>query len=158
MNAQYEKETGFISEQINERFELLGQAGLTDEERAKITSDVASLTQQLTALETQHAADLESLATETTNTIADLNQSVIEEQMESLRVLTEGVVSAMDSITGIGDGLSSQWATAFDTMSNGLINLGQKIKEGGAQWQDYAQLAVSAFQAAGSVMMALADQ
>ena len=98
------------------------------------------------------------MATETSNTIADLNQSVIEEQMESLRILTENVVSSMDAITSIGQGLSSEWATAFDTMSNGLINLGQKIKEGGAQWQDYGQLAVAAFSAAGSVMSALADQ
>ena len=158
MIAQYQKETDLISEQINERFELLGQAGLTNEERAKLTSEVASLTQQLTILETQHAAELENLATVTSNAIADLNQSVIEEQMESLRILTENVVGAMDSITSIGDGLSSEWATAFDTMSNGLINLGQKIKEGGAQWQDYAQLAVAAFSAAGSVMSALADQ
>ena len=158
MEAEYQKETAFIEQQLEERYELLGNAGLTDEERSKIAGEQNELIQQLAILETNHAVALADLATETSNTIADLNQSVIEEQMESLRMLTENVVSSMDAITSIGQGLSSEWATAFDTMSNGLINLGQKIKEGGAQWQDYGQLAVAAFQAAGSVMSALADQ
>lgn len=158
LETQYKKENQLIAEQINERYDLLAQEGLSDDDRAKIISEVADLTQQLYILETNHAAALAELAAETNSSIAELNQATIEQQMEALRILTENVVGAMDSITGIGEGLSSQWATAFDTMSNGLINLGQKIKEGGAQWQDYAQLAVAAFQAAGSVMNALADE
>lgn len=156
--AQFEKEKALIAKQITEREQLLGIEGLTEEEKQKIATEQAQLFQQLATLETEHAASLQELSQDVLNEIADLNQSVIEEQMDALRLLTENVVSSMDAITSVGDGLSSQWATAFDTMSNGLINLGQKIKEGGAQWQDYAQLAVAAFQAAGSVMSALAEE
>lgn len=154
----FEKEKAVITKQIAERENLLNIEGLTDEEKERITTEQAQLFQQLATLETEHAVSLAELSQDILNEIADLNQSVIEEQIESLRMLTENVVGAMESITSVGEGLSSQWATAFDTMSNGLINLGQKIKEGGAQWQDYGQLAVAAFQAAGSVMSALADQ
>ena len=158
LKKEYAKERGLIKQQMEEKENLMFTEGLTPEESAKIQAEYNELLQSLSALEAEHALNLQNLASDLNSTLVDMNQTVIQEQMDSLRVLTENVVSAMDSITGIGDGLSSEWATAFDTMSNGLINLGQKIKEGGAQWQDYAQLAVAAFQAAGSVMNALADQ
>ena len=157
-NAQYEKEKGFISQQIAERQALLETAGLTSEEKQRILTEQTELFQELAILETDHKRNLQELAIDLNNTIAELNQMVIEEQMESLRSMTETIVSSMDAITSTADGLSSKWATAFDMMSNGLINLGQKIKEGGAQWQDYANMAVAAFSAAGQVMSALADQ
>ena len=157
-NAQYEKEKGFISQQIAERQALLETAGLSSEEKQRILTEQTELFQELAILETDHKRNLQELAIDLNNTIAELNQMVIEEQMESLRSMTETIVSSMDAITSTADGLSSKWATAFDMMSNGLINLGQKIKEGGAQWQDYANMAVAAFSAAGQVMSALADQ
>ena len=157
-NAQYEKEKGFISQQIAERQALLETAGLSSEDKQRILTEQTELFQELALLETDHKRNLQELAIELNNTIAELNQMVIEEQMESLRSMTETIVSSMDAITSTADGLSSKWATAFDMMSNGLIDLGQKIKEGGAQWQDYANMAVAAFSAAGQVMSALADQ
>lgn len=158
LEADFKKQTDLINAQIDERYELLAQNGISEEQRNTITQEIAEMTDQLLTLDVEYNAALVEMSTETNNAIADLNQSVIEQQIESLRALTENVVGAMDSITGIGEGISSQWATAFDTMSNGLINLGQKIKEGGAQWQDYAQMAVAALSAAGSVMSALADE
>ena len=157
-NAQYEKEKGFISQQIAERQALLETAGLSSEDKQRILTEQTELFQELALLETDHKRNLQELAIDLNNTIAELNQMVIEEQMESLRSMTETIVSSMDAITSTADGLSSKWATAFDMMSNGLIDLGQKIKEGGAQWQDYANMAVAAFSAAGQVMSALADQ
>ena len=158
LENDFKNQTNLINEQINERYELLQKNGLSEDQRNKLLTEVAEMTNQLLTIETDHNIALQNLANETNGIIADISQSTIQTEMDSLRVLTETVTSAMDSIIGIGEGLSSEWATAFDTMSNGLIDLGQKIKEGGAQWQDYGQLAVAAFSAAGSVMSALADQ
>jgi hypothetical protein len=155
---KHAKEIELIEKQLDEKNELLMQQGITEEQRNQIVMDMQVLTQQLSTVDTQYAAALQDLAAENTAVIQGMNQDTIDIQMDSLRQLTENVVSAMDAITACGDGLSSNWATAFDTMSNGLIDLGQKIKEGGAQWQDYAQLAVAAFSAAGSIMSALADE
>lgn len=158
LEADFKRQSDLISEQINERYELLSKNGISDEQRTKLTAEVAQLSDQLLTIQTQHNAALQDLAIETNNIIAEVTQDTIQTEMDSLRALTDTVTAAMDSITGIGDGLSSEWATAFNTMSNGLIDLGQKVKEGGAGWQDYGQLAVAAFSAAGSVMKALADE
>ena len=158
LEADFKSQSNLINAQINERYELLQQNGLSEDQRNKLLTEVAEMSQQLLNIETEHNVALQDLANETNALVAESTQSIIQSEMDSLRVLTETVTAAMDSITGIGDGISSEWATAFDTMSNGLIDLGQKVKEGGAGWQDYGQLAVAAFSAAGSVMSALADE
>ena len=132
--------------------------GISEEQKQKILSEVTSLMQELQNLDTQYKVDLQNLSTSFATTVADNTESTIQSQMDSLRTLTDGVVSAMDAITSIGEGVSSEWATAFDTMANGLINLGQKVKEGTANWEDYGQMAVAGISAASSVMNALADE
>lgn len=158
LDAKHAKEIELIERQIDEKNELLAQDGITEEQRNQIVMEMNTLTQQMSTADAQYAAELQNMAAEHNAFVQGINQETIEIQMDSLRQLTENIVGAMDAITACGEGLSSNWATAFDTMSNGLINLGQKIKEGGAAWQDYAQLAVAAFQSAGAVMSALADE
>ena len=156
--AEYQKESKVLEEQLDEKQRLLAATGINEETKQKLQQEINSLTQDLLVLDTNYNATLQQMSLETAAAITDLNMETVQAQMDSLRDLTSEVVASMDAITGTADGLSSNWATAFDTMSNGLINLGQKIKEGGAQWQDYAQLAVVAFSAAGSIMSALADE
>lgn len=156
--AEYQKESKVLEEQLDEKQRLLAATGINEETKQKLQQEINSLTQDLLVLDTNYNATLQQMSLETAAAITDLNMETVQAQMDALRDLTSEVVASMDAITGTADGLSSNWATAFDTMSNGLINLGQKIKEGGAQWQDYAQLAVAAFSAAGSIMSALADE
>ena len=158
LEEDFKNQTNLISAQINERYELLAQHGITEEQRSNLLSEISEMSQQLLNIEAEHNIALQDLMNETNTIIAENTQSIIEEEMNSLRVLTENVTAAMNSITSVGEGISSEWANAFNTMSNGLVDLGQKIKEGAVQWQDYGQMAVAAFSAAGSIMNALADQ
>jgi len=57
-NAQYEKEKGFISQQIAERQSLLETAGLTSEEKQRILTEQTELFQELAILETDHKRNL----------------------------------------------------------------------------------------------------
>ena len=85
-------------------------------------------------------------------------QRQIEEQTEALHVYVDEISNAMDSIMATADGLSSHWTNAFNTLSHGLVDMGKALRNGSADWTTYGQMAVAALQAAGSVMMALADQ
>ena len=158
VTERYNAESELIESQIRERQELLKFEGITDEEKDRILTEIEQLSQNMTNLASKYQMDLHDMTAVLNGEITLMNEATIQAQMDSLRMLTENVVNAMDAIAACGDGISTQWISAFDTMSNGLINLGQKIKEGTATWSDYGQMAVAAFSAAGSMMSALAEE
>jgi len=112
----------------------------------------------LLTLQVQHNTALQDLAMETTNAIAKTTRDIVDVEIENLHSMVDNVVGSMDAIAACGDGISTAWAGAFETLSNGLINLTEKIKTGGAQWQDYSQLAIAGLQATSQVMNGLASQ
>lgn len=154
----FKRQSDLISEQINERYELMAQNGISDEQKAKLTQEIATMSDQLLTLQVQHNTALQDLAIETNNAIAETTRDIVDVEIENLHSMVDNVVGSMDAIAACGDGISTAWAGAFETLSNGLINLTEKIKTGGAQWQDYGQLAVAGLQAASQVMNGLASQ
>lgn len=165
-NDEYTREAALINQQLDERAELLEQVGLPEEDRNRILQEMNELTQQLVSIETNYNLEVQKLNQDLANSIEDSNDAIFQSRLDYMAMLKDQVVDAMDAITSIGDGISSEWATAFDTMSTGLLNFAQNLKttleDGKAGWKDYAQtaaqLAVSAFSAAASIMNALADE
>lgn len=163
---EYNREATLIEQQLAEKADLLGQVGLSEETRNQLAQEMNQLTAQLTSIETSYNVQVAELAGERQQIYLESDRAIYESRIEAVVMMKDQIVEAMDSITGIGEGLSSEWATAFDTMTSGLITFGENLKtqldNGKASWKDYAttaaQLAVSAFSAASSIMSALADQ
>ena len=72
--------------------------------------------------------------------------------------LTDQLSDSISRITSIGDGLSSEWANVFTTMSEGIQRVSAELKNGEKGWRQYANIAVSALNVASSMMVALADE
>ena len=155
---EYNANKQLIDQQIADNEFLMQQTGITPERAQEIMAETQQLYDQLIILDKEYAVQIAEVDAEMNATRTESRYAVIEAEMEALTMLRDGVTSAMDAIIASGDGLSSSWVTAFDTLSTGLLDLGQKVKEGSAGWQDYAQMAVAGLQAAASVMTALADE
>lgn len=158
VEKEYKSEQDLLVKLYNERGQLLELPGLKEEEKQKIEREMDDLIAQLQQSVAEYNLTVQQLENDTVNHMRELNMRAIDEEMNFLRAYSDELANSMDSIIGTADGLSSQWTRAFETMSNSVINLSQKVREGGALWNDYAQLAISAFQSAGAVMSALADE
>ena len=154
----YKANVKMIEQQIADNEFLMQQKGITPERQQEIIAQNQQLYDSLLLLQQEYNNQVTELEQEKNGIIAEANAVTIEAQMEVLAAFKDNVVSAMDAITSIGDGISSEWATSFDTLTTGIINLTEKVKEGTASWSDYGQMAVAAFSAAGSMMNALANE
>ena len=84
--------------------------------------------------------------------------TLIREQMSYLNEAAYQVADAMSLIMQSADGLSQKWVTAFQQMSDGLIEMGKNLREGKKDWSTYAQMASMALFSVGSMMSAMAEQ
>jgi hypothetical protein len=145
INKEYETEQDLLVKLYNERGELLKTPNLSEEDKQKIILEMEDLYAQLVQSVAEYNLVMQQIEYEATEKMQELHLRAIDEEMNALRDATDEMASVMDSIISSGDGLSSHWTSAFETMANGIINLTQKVREGGDAWQDYAQLAVAAF-------------
>lgn len=165
-NEEYTREAALIEQQLAEKADLLGQVGLSEETRNQLAQEMNQLTAQLLSIENDYNIKVAELADERQQIELESDAAIFESRIEYMTAMKDQVVEAMDAITGIGEGISSEWATAFDTMSTGIINFAQNLKttlaNGKADWKDYAnvasQLAASAFAAGAALMKGLADE
>ena len=77
---------------------------------------------------------------------------------DKLAELTDQMSDSISKITSIGEGMSSEWANVFQTMSDGIANVTAELKNGERGWRQYGAIAVSALNVASSMMVALADE
>ena len=100
---------------------------------------------------------------------AQLNLQLMEQEHDAVMRLNdemyEGLAQNLDilsdyasKIASIGDGISSQWATVFSSMQDGLASVQNALKDGGKSWQSYGKIAVAALSVAANTMLALADE
>ena len=80
-------------------------------------------------------------------------------------VMVSGITASLDElsafaseIASIGEGISSEWANVFSTLSEGVAVVAQDLKEGKKGWQTWGQAAAMACQVASNTLMALADE
>lgn len=98
--------------------------------------------------------------------IREENKKTIEEEKKKFNKLIDDYVNAIDTlteftntITSIGDGISSQWANVFENLSQGVSSVSKILKEEGIKsWKGWAQMAVVACNIASSALGALADE
>ena len=100
---------------------------------------------------------------------AQLNLQLMEQEHDAVMRLNdemyEGLAQNLDilsdyasKIASIGDGISSQWASVFSSMQDGLASVQNALKDGGKTWQSYGKIAVAALGVAANTMLALADE
>lgn len=154
----YKANVKMIEQQIADNEFLMQQKGIPPERQQEIVAQNQQLYDSLLLLQQEYNNQVTDLEQQKNEVIAESNAMTIQAQMDVLTAFKDNVVSAMDAITSIGEGISSEWATAFDTLMTGVINLSEKVKEGTAGWGDYAQMAGAAFAAVGSMMNGLAQQ
>lgn len=155
---EYNANKQLIDQQIADNEFLMQQTGITPERAQEIMAETQQLYDQLIILDKEYAVQIAEVDAEMNATRTESRYAVIEAEMEALTMLRDSVTSAMDAIIASGDGLSSSWATAFDTLSSGILDLTEKVKAGKAGWADYAQMAVAGLSAAASMMSALAEE
>ena len=160
----YNAEMALIEAEYNEaatKYELLGdQVGLSkaNEEFYK---------NQLDKLNTLRDG-LIALGVDTTDIDMQIRGVLVQQQQAFLSTfqakadkfteLTDQLSDSISRITSIGDGLSSEWANVFTTMSEGIQRVSAELKSGEKGWRQYANIAVSALNVASSMMVALADE
>lgn len=160
----YNAEMALIEAEYNEaaaKYELLGdQVGLSkaNEEFYK---------NQLDKLNTLRDG-LIALGVDTTDIDMQIRGVLVQQQQAFLSTfqakadkfteLTDQLSDSISRITSIGDGLSSEWANVFTTMSEGIQRVSAELKNGEKGWRQYANVAVSALNVASSMMVALADE
>ena len=77
---------------------------------------------------------------------------------DKLAELTDQMSDSISKITSIGEGMSSEWANVFQTMSDGIAKVTAELKTGEKGWRKYGAVAVAAMNVASSMMVALADE
>ena len=154
----YDASKTLLEQQVEDNLFLLEQKGISDEQRNEILNSIGTLNSEIENLQKEHNNNMAALNAEERQVRSEGFTAALEAETEYLTSLKDQVVDAMNAIMATGDGLSTNWATAFDTLTTGLINLNEEIKAGEAGWDSYAKMAGAAFSAIGSMMSALADE
>lgn len=160
----YNAEIRLLDAQYNEaasRYELLDdRVGLS-----KANEDF--LNNQLVKLQTLRNAvlalggDVSEIDLQISDVLLQQQEAFVETfQAKSDRFaqLTDQMSDSITRLTSIGQGMSSEWASVFETMSNGIENVTNQLKKGEKGWRSYGVMAVSAMNVASSMMVALADE
>lgn len=160
----YNAEIKLLDAQYNEavsRYELLDdRVGLS-----KANEDF--LNNQLVKLQTLRNAvlalggDVSEIDLQISDVLLQQQEAFVETfQAKSDRFaqLTDQMSDSITRLTSIGQGMSSEWASVFETMSNGIENVTNQLKKGEKGWRSYGVMAVSAMNVASSMMVALADE
>lgn len=143
----------------------------TKDELAAKDAYIKSLTELYERMKKQglDTVDLEKQISAANLERAQLNLQLMEQEHDAAMRLNdemyEGLSQSLDilsdyasKIASIGDGISSQWASVFSSMQDGLVAVQDALKDGGNSWQSYGKIAVAALGVAAQTMLALADE
>lgn len=160
----YEQEMKLLEASFNEaatRYELFDdQVGLSQANETFLKNQELALTALKMELE-QLGADTTDIDLKIRDVLLEQQQAFVETfelKAETLSNLTDQLSDTVGRLTSIGSGLSKEWATVFDTMSEGIQTVAKSLKTGQKGWKQYGAMAVSALNVASSMMVAMADE
>lgn len=116
--------------------------------------DTADIEKQISAANLEKAQLNLQLMQQEYDAVTKLNDEMYEGLQQNLDILADYA----SKIASIGDGISSQWATVFSSMQDGLTSVQNALKDGGKGWESYGKIAVAALSVAANTMLALADE
>lgn len=116
--------------------------------------DTKDIEKQISAANLERAQLNLQLMQQEYDAVMKLNDEMYEGLAQNLDILADYA----SKIASIGDGISSQWATVFSSMQDGLTAVQNALKDGGKGWQSYGKIAVAALGVAANTMLALADE
>lgn len=160
----YKAEMALIEAEYNEaaaKYELLDdKVGLSKANEEFYNNQLAKLNtlrDGLIAL----GADTADIDLQIRDVLLQQQQAFVETfqaKADKLVELTDQMSDSISKITSIGEGMSSEWANVFQTMSDGIASVTAELKNGERGWRQYGAIAVSALNVASSMMVALADE
>ena len=184
LRDKYTQKGKYIEDYINKEKQLLlqkvqnGQLAETQYleamEQLQINANITRLEQansfmeELKAVEDKNILVTAEYAEMVSSTLGEIT-TAMEQQMQSekdqIAQHTEQILVTLDitqqtlsELASIGEGVSTEWANALDSVSVLMATIGNQLKEGGKGWQGYAQIAAASLGVVSSILGAVADE
>lgn len=151
LEETFELQQQDLEKQINVQTAYLDEIGSLYE-----TGNIDLQTYNQLVMETETLIlDLQAQVEENIKTHAE---QLRDETLQTFTEMSDLMAEYISNMAELGDGLSSQWANVFSTISDGITKVGEQLKSGESAWKSYASIATASLNVAASMMSALASE